>query len=167
MQEYTIQRSNRRCHVSDREFVPGESYYSALIAQGSSLLRQDFSEEIWERNRPGGVVGWWVSTVPQKRLGRPKPAPVHVLLAALEVLLEDPLKGELTYLLTLLLIRRRVLSEPIGLQLNSEEEPMDSSLLHLTHGGSNREFVVPICQPEVRRMESLQQELDQLLFSEA
>ena len=108
MQEYTIQRSNRRCHVSDREFVPGESYYSALIAQGSSLLRQDFSEEIWERNRPGGVVGWWVSTVPQKRLGRPKPAPVHVLLAALEVLLEDPLKGELAYLLTLLLIRRRV-----------------------------------------------------------
>jgi hypothetical protein len=37
----------------------------------------------------------------------------------------------------------------------------------LTHAGSNREFVVPICQPEVRRMESLQQELDQLLFSEA
>jgi hypothetical protein len=92
---------------------------------------------------------------------------VHVLLAALEVLLEDPLKGELAYLLTLLLIRRRVLTEPIGLQLNSEEEPMDSSLLHLTYAGSNREFVVPICQPEVQRMESLQQELDQLLFSEA
>jgi hypothetical protein len=167
MQEYTIQRSNRRCHVSDREFVPAESYYSALIAQGSSLLRQDFSREVWEQNRPQGVVGWWVSIVPQKRSGRPKPAPVHVLLAALEVLLEDPLKGELAYLLTLLLIRRRVLTEPIGLQLNSEEEPMDSSLLHLTHAGSNREFVVPICQPEVQRMESLQQELDQLLFSEA
>lgn len=167
MQEYTIARSNRRCHRTDREFAAGESYYSAVVAQGSSLVRQDFSKEAWDKDQIQGLVGWWLSRIPEKQSERAKPAPVHVLLSALEILLEDPLKGELAYLLTLLLIRRRVLSEPVGYHLNSDELPEESSLLHLTHLGTNREFVVPVCQPQAQRMESLQQELIQLLFSEA
>jgi hypothetical protein len=166
MQEYTIQRSNRRCQQTDRVFAPGEHYYSAVVAQGSSLIRQDFSKEAWGQP-PQQTVGWWISQVPTKSPGKPKLAPTHVLLATLETLLDDPSKAELAYLLCLLLIRRRILTEPTSIQLDSEDPPEDSLVLHLTHTPTNRDFMVPVCHLDIQESEQLQSELNQLLFSES
>lgn len=166
MQEYTIQRSNRRCHQTDRVFTPGECYYSAVVSQGSALVRQDFCQEAWA-GPPAQCVGWWTCQVPAKSPGKPKPAPSHVLLATLEALLDDPSKAELAYLLCLLLVRRRILTEPTSIKLSSEDQPEDSLVLHLTHTPTNRDFMVPVCHLDLQQDDSLQSELNQLLFSES
>jgi len=166
MQEYTIQRSNRRCQQTDHVFAPGERYYSAVVVQGSSLIRQDFSTQAWA-GPPEKSLGWWACQVPAKSPGKPKPAPSHVLLATLEALLEDPSKAELAYLLCLLLVRRRVLTEPTSLKLDLEEQREDSTVLHLTHTPTNRDFMVPVCHLDLQQSERLQIELNQLLFSES
>ncbi|MEI6527341.1 MAG: hypothetical protein WCP62_15025 [Planctomycetota bacterium] len=168
MQEYTIHRSNRRCHQSDRVFAPGECYYSAVVAQGSSLVRQDFSKEVWA-GPPEQAVGWWTCQVPAKNPGKPKPAPAHVLLATLEALLDDPdpSKAELAYLLCLLLVRRRILIEPTSVKLDTDEQSEESLVLHLTHTPTNRDFIVPVCHLDLQQIEQLQSELNQLLFSES
>ncbi len=166
MQEYTIQRSNRRCQQTDRVFAPGERYYSAVVTQGSSLIRQDFSKEAWA-GPPQQTVGWWTCQVPTTNPGKPKLAPTHVLLATLEALLDDPSKAELAYLLCLLLVRRRILTEPPKVKLEEEDSSEDSLVLHLTHTPTNRDFIVPVCHLDLQESEHLQSELNQLLFSES
>jgi hypothetical protein len=110
MQEYSIQRSQRRCQSTDRPFGPGESYYSAVLVRGGELRRMDMASDAWT-GPPEGALGWWKCRVPEKRRGAPKPAPAHILLSALESLLEDGNQPILAYLLALLLVRRRILTE--------------------------------------------------------
>lgn len=166
MQEYSIQRSQRRCHKTDRPFLPGESYYSAVIARGGDLRRIDMSEEAWS-GPPQGAIGWWQSRVPARHQGARQPAPTHVLLATLESLLEEGTQPELAYLLALLLIRRRVLSEPTA-SLVADLGPSDASpdVLHLVHGASKREFEVPVCEPLLDECDAYQDQLTDLLFCE-
>ena len=160
MQEFTIQRSSRKCHKGDRPFEPGERYYSAVLERGSELVRLDFSKEHWQ-GPPEKTVGWWVSQMPAKRTGKLTLAPTGVLLDALEKLCEQPDDRDLAYLLAVLLIRRRLLSE----QPNDSSEN-EASHLHLTHSSSGREIVVPVQIPTPERTESLHQKLIELLYCE-
>lgn len=171
MQEYSIHRSQRRCHQTEREFAPGEPYYSAVLAKGSQLVRWDVARDAWQ-GPPDGTVGWWLNRNPKQENAKPKPAPAHVLLSTLEALLEDPAKAQLAYLLGLILIRKRVLTETDPDQrvedsaqgLESGEDP---PFLHLTHPPTNRDFVIPVCEPAIDQSPGLQHELMQLLFCEA
>ncbi len=160
MQEFSIQRSSRKCHKGDRPFEPGERYYSAVLQRGSELVRQDFSKEHW----PGPLektVGWWVSQMPAKRTGKLTLAPTLVLLDALEKLCELPEDSDLAYLLAVLLIRRRLLTEQ---QIEPTED--DPSHLHLNHPANGREFLVPVSMPTSDRVETLHQKLIELLYCE-
>ena len=160
MQEFTIQRSSRKCHKGDRSFEPGERYYSAVLERGLELVRQDFSKEHWQ-GPPEKTVGWWVSQMPAKRTGKLTLAPTGVLLDALEKLCEQHVDGDLAYLLAVLLIRRRLLGE------QPSDTPEDEvSSLHLTHSSSGREFIVPVHMPIPDRTESLHQKLVELLYCE-
>lgn len=166
MQEYSIHRSQRRCQQTDRAFAPGESYYSVVLARGSELVRLDLSRDVWT-GPPVGTVGWWLSRMPTKALGKPTPAPASVLIQALETLVEDPSQQELAYLLALTLVRRRILIErDSGIQ-ESDESPSPHPFLHLTHNATNRDFDIPICEPAADQLDLLQAALTELLFCEA
>ncbi len=160
MQEFTIQRSSRKCHQGDRPFEPGERYYSAVLQRGSELVRQDFCKGNWH-GPPDRTVGWWVSQMPAKRTGKLTLAPTIVLLDALEKLCEQPEDGDLAYLLAVLLIRRRLLAEQSSDSL--EDEPTH---LHLTYSPNGREFLVPVHSPTSDRVEQLHQKLIDLLYCE-
>ncbi len=161
MQEFTIQRSSRKCHKGDRPFNPGERYYSVVLQRGSELVRQDFSKENWQ-GPPDKTVGWWVGQMPAKRTGKLTLAPTIVLLDALEKLCDQPEDGDLAYLLAILLIRRRLLHEQPSDSF--EDEPM---FLHLTYSPNGREFVVPVHKPTSDRVEQLHQKLIDLLYCES
>ena len=160
MQEFSIQRSSRKCHKGDRSFDPGERYYSAVLQRGRELVRQDFSKEHWH-GPPDKTIGWWVSQMPTKRAGKLTLAPTVVLLDALEKLCEQPGDGDLAYLLAVLLLRRRILTEQIS-------EPSEDAPTHmqLTHSSSGREFFVPLNIPTPDRTEALHQKLIDLLYCE-
>jgi hypothetical protein len=161
MQEFTIQRSSRKCHTGDRPFEPGERYYSVVLERGRELIRQDFSKEHWH-GPPEKTVGWWVSQMPAKRTGKLTLAPTLVLLDALEKLCEQPGEGDLAYLLAVLLMRRRLLTE-----LPSDSSQEEPSHLQLTQPSNGREFLVPAQTPTSDRVPKLHQKLIELLYCEA
>jgi hypothetical protein len=166
MQEYSIQRSQRRCHQSDRPFAPGEPFYSALIARGGELRRIDVAAEAWQ-GVPRHAVAWWSNRMPEKKQGKIKPAPPPVLIAALESLLEEGTQPELAYLLALLLVRRRILVQRSESWLADDPAADSAACLNLKHGSSQREFLVPICEPPLGETERFQDELTRLLFCDA
>ena len=90
-----------------REFAPGEWYYSAVIAEGDELKRFDYAAEVWQ-GPPENAVGWWKSQVPDKTSRRKHWAPNDVMLNFFDELAASPDKQDMRYVLTLLLVRRRV-----------------------------------------------------------
>ena len=57
--DYEIQRCTRRCAATEREFAPGEEFFSVLVAEGAELRRLDYCAEAWE-GPPENATGNWV-----------------------------------------------------------------------------------------------------------
>jgi hypothetical protein len=155
--DYEVQHSKRRCAATGREFQPGETYYSVLTADGAKLNREDYAAEAWQ-GPPAEAIGWWKSQVPDRNAARKRWAPNDVMLDFWDRLAEQPDKQDMRYVLTLLLVRRRV--------FRLEEEKTDDS---------GRESVAVYCPrreatyevlaivPEPPRIDEIQQELAGLL----
>jgi hypothetical protein len=137
----------------------------------------DMASDAWT-GPPEGALGWWKCRVPETRRGAPKPAPAHILLSALESLLEDGNQAILAYLLALLLVRRRIQTETSLLFAESSDHEVPGSddagsddasapnLLHLIHPPSQREFLVPVCEPALDTCQAYHDQFTRLLFSE-
>jgi len=132
-----------------------------VLQKGGELVRQDYGDGHWI-GPPEGAVGWWVSQMPAKKTGKLTSAPTHVLLDTLERLCESPDDTELAFVLALLLVRRRALSD-----LDSESLGDEDPFLHLHASQDSREFTVRVCQPTQERAEKLQQLLIELLYCES
>jgi hypothetical protein len=156
--DYEVQRSTRHCSVSGREFAPGETYYSLLLAEGADLKRYDYAADAWQ-GPPENAVGWWKSHIPDRTTARKHWAPNDVMLQFWDELAEQPERQDMRYVLTLLLIRRRV--------FRLEEEKCDAE---------GRELVVVYCPrrettyqipavppPDESRVAQIQEELAALL----
>src|SRR3978361_1723977 len=106
--DFEVQRCTRRCAATDRALEPGDLCYSVLEVQGADVVRKDFAAESWS-GAPEGAVGWGKGRVPEPTAKKIKLAPNDVLLELFDQLAERPDQADLRYVLTLLLIRRRVL----------------------------------------------------------
>jgi hypothetical protein len=159
MQDYAIQKSSRKCFVSDRPLQPGDRCVSAIMQKGGDLVRRDFAQENW----PGPnseTVGWWRSVVPQKRSTGQTLAPNAVLINTLESLLDTPGKSAIAYLLALLLIRRRVLVDDVEA---SEPSTETTSTLSLRVSQDERILLVPVEPVDAARSQEYQAQLMELL----
>jgi hypothetical protein len=159
MQDYAIQKSSRKCFVSDRPLQPGDRCVSAIMQKGGDLVRRDFALENW----PGPnseTVGWWRSVIPQKRSTGQSLAPNSVLINTLENLLESPGKGAIAYLLALVLIRRRVLVDDAEA---SEQSSETASTLSLRVAHEERILLVPLEPVDAARSKEYQAQLVELL----
>ena len=107
MMDYEVQHSARRCSTTGREFAPGETYYSVLVAEGAELKRYDYAADAWQ-GPPEEAIGWWKSQVPDRTAGKKHWAPNDVMLDFWDKLADQPDKQDMRYVLTLLLVRRRV-----------------------------------------------------------
>jgi hypothetical protein len=155
--DYEVQHSARRCSATGREFAPGETYYSVLVAEGAETKRSDYAADAWQ-GPPEEAIGWWKSQVPDRNASKKHWAPNDVMLDFWEQLAEQPEKQDMRYVLTLLLIRRRVFRQ--------EEEKCDEQ---------GRQWVAVYCPrreatyqvaavvPEAARIEQIQEELAALL----
>jgi hypothetical protein len=155
--DYEVQRSARHCTVTGREFAPGEAYYSVLIAEGAELKRYDYATDAWQ-GPPPEAIGSWKSQVPDRTSARKRWAPNDVMLHFWDELADRSDAQDFRYVLTLLLIRRRV--------FRLEEEK---------HDPQGRELVVVYCPrreatyqvlavvPEAPRIDQIQEQLAALL----
>jgi hypothetical protein len=155
--DYEVQRSTRHCTVTGREFAPGETYCSVLVAEGAELKRYDYAADAWP-GPPDGAVGWWKSQVPDRTTARKHWAPNDVMLNFWDELAEQSDKQDMRYVLTLLLVRRRVF------RLEEEKfDPAGRELLVVYCPRRETTYQVPAAVPEPPRVDQIQEELAALL----
>jgi len=155
--DYEVQRCTRHCFATDRELAPGESFYSALVADGAELRRQDYSEDAWQ-GPPEGAIGWWKSSVASRQVKRQEWAPNDVMLDFFEQLAEQPQRQETCYVLGLLLVRRRVMRPE-----ETEKDERGREVMVLYCPRRDATYKVPVVVPEASRVEEIQEELARLL----
>lgn len=155
--DYEVQHSTRHCATTGREFAPGETYYSVLLTEGVEVNRHDYAAEAWQ-GPPAEAVGWWKSQIPSRTEGKKHWAPNDVMLHFWDELAAQPDKQDMRYVLTLLLIRRRV--------FRFEEEKIDDQgqeLLVTYCPRRDTTYEIPAIMPEPARVDAIQEELAALL----
>jgi hypothetical protein len=161
MLDFEVQRCTRRCATTDRPLEPGEVFYSVLVSEGAEVIRRDFSEAAWN-GPPPGALGWWKSQMPGSEAVKPRLAPNQILLELFLQWHDDASKRDVRYVLTLLMIRRRVLrlemTEPAA-------DGLPEMVLFCPRMGET--FRVPVAEPEGERVQEIQAELGELLFARA
>jgi hypothetical protein len=155
--DYEVQHSARRCSATGREFAPGETYYSVLVAEGAELKRCDFAAEAWQ-GPPEEAIGWWKSQVPERNAGKKHWAPNDVMLDFWDQLADELEKQDMRYVLTLLLVRRRVF------RLEEEKrDPQGRQWLSVYCPRREATYEVAAVTPEQTRIDQIQEELAALL----
>jgi hypothetical protein len=155
--EYEVQHSSRRCSTTGKEFAPGETYYSVLLVNGADLKRLDYSAEAWQ-GPPTEAIGWWKSRIPDRNANKKHWAPNDVMLHFWDELADQLDKQDMRYVLTLLLVRRRV--------FRLEEERRDEQgrkLLTVYCPRREATYQVPAVIPDQPRIDQIQEELSGLL----
>jgi len=155
--DYETQNFTKRCAKTGRSLTPGEWYYSVLVAEGAELNRYDYAAEVWE-GPPDRAIGWWKSQVPDPAVRRKHRAPNDVILQFFDELADQPDKQDIRYVLTLLLIRRRVF------RLEEEErDPQGREVLAVHCPRRDTTYTIPAVVPEQTRIDEIQQQLAALL----
>lgn len=157
MTEYDVQRCTRLCSVSGRELRPGETIYSALVEEGTAVVRRDFAREAWS-GPPAGTIGWWKATVGDPQAGRMTWAPSEVMLDFFQRLADDPGAEDARYLMALLLVRRRILR-----QEEIQQDAAGRTVLVLYAPRTQTQYHVVEALPTPERAAAIQQQLAELL----
>ncbi len=164
MQDYSISKFSRKCAISGRGLEPGEGYVSVILPSEDGVRRVDIAASEWTGPK-AEAIGWWRSRMPESTHRRSQPAPPGVLVDTLSELVEKPGSESLAYLLALLLVRRRILSEEhID---SSQDEGQVPYHLELTCPADGRTWSVPVMELDPGSLPSLQSQLSDLLFTEA
>lgn len=159
MLDFEVQRFTRKCCVTDAILQPGDEFFSALISEGAHVVRRDYSAAAWT-GPPTGTVGWWKSQVPDVLARKAHWAPNDVILHYFEQLYEDDKQADMRYVLTLLMIRRRI----VRLE-DTEKDEQDREVFVLYCPRNEREYRVNVCLPTAERAEEIQNHLAELLLA--
>jgi hypothetical protein len=157
--DYEIQRFTRHCAKTGRELKPGETFYSTLVRQGAQVVRQDFAADAWQ-GPSEGALGWWKSHVPTQSPHKVQWAPNDVMLELLEQWEHDPAKQDIRYVLSLLLVRRRVLRLE---DTEKDESNREISIMYCPRREAT--YRVVTAMPSDERAVEIQEQLGQLLFA--
>lgn len=158
--DYEVKRCTRRCLASDRELGEGEEFYSALVAQGADVERQDFSLEGWTEP-PEGTIAWWKSRMPFKD-NKQVMAPNEVLLELFKQRLAQEDKQDEAYVLALLMIRRRI----VRLEQTKKNEE-GHEIFVLSCAREDASYEVRVTSPTAQRVTEIQDQLTDLLYNQA
>lgn len=159
--DFEVQRCTRHCAETGNEFKPDEVFFSALIADQAQIVRKDFCVDAWQ-GPPDGALGWWKSKMPSRNSRRVNWAPNDIMLDYFSELQQQPEKQDVLYVLTLLMIRRRLLRI-------EDEETVEDGKLKLNVYCPRREtnYDVLVVEPDAQRQQEIQEELSALLFANA
>jgi len=163
MMDYEVQRCTRHCAKTGRELAPGETIFTTLVADGGRVLRLDYGAESWS-GPPEGVLGWWKSKLPARDAKKLHWAPNDVMLELLSELEDRPEKSDFRYVLSLLLVRRRVLRVEEG-EAEGKAEPGGREVSLLYCPRNEKTYRVVTEDPSPERVREIQEELASLLIA--
>lgn len=160
MLDFEIRRSARRCAKTDREFQQGEIVYSVLVAEGADVVRYDYCPEAWQ-GPPENALAWWKTEAGEAAAKRYM-APNDVVLHYFQQLDGQPDQEDVRYVLTLLMIRRRI----VRLE-ESEPDEHGRECLLVFCPRNETEYRVPVAPPNPQRANEIQEALTKLLYADA
>jgi hypothetical protein len=105
--DYDIEHATRHCATTGREFAEGEEFYSVVEDSAGALRRRDFSAAAWP-GPPAEALAWWKCRMPRREEKKNRVAPSQLLLDLFHQLASQAGQRQLRYVLTLLMIRRRI-----------------------------------------------------------
>ena len=159
MFDLEIQRCTRQCAKTDRPFVPGEMIYSVLLPEGDQVKRLDYAADAWQ-SPPENAIAWWKSQLAVASGKRAHWAPNEVILDYFDRLQTDESKADVRYVLTLLMIRRRI----VRLE-HVEREESGQEVFIVYSPRQEIEHRVPVVMPDASRADEIQKELSMLLLT--
>ena len=157
--EFEVEKCTRRCAATDRELRPGESFYSVLVPDGGKMRRVDYSSEAWQ-GPPENAIGSWRAQMPDPNARKVDWAPSDVILQYFRNLIDRPDAQDTRYVLSLLMVRRRL--------LRLEETVVNEEgreVLVLFCPKDEEEYRVAVADPAADRLDAIQRELVELLFA--
>jgi hypothetical protein len=160
--DYDIDKTTRTCAATGREIPAGETFYSVLVREGADVKRLDYAADAWTAP-PENAIGWWKSTMAERdATKKQKLAPSEVLLELFRELEDSVERRDLRYVLTLLLIRRRLmrLEETV-----KEDDGSETLVLYCAR--DEQSYRVAVVVPDEARASEIQAYLTQLLFQPA
>src|SRR6266508_2002674 len=157
--EWAITHRADACAVTHRPFVAGENFYTLLYHDADGYRREDLSEEAW-RNRNENIrpFSFWKSRYEPLPPKPAEPVPredAEQLFRRLMASNNPPANA--CYVLAAMLERKRVLK-----QVNTEQNENGRVLIY-EQGTTGDVFVVPDPQLRLGEVESVQNEVAQLL----
>ncbi len=161
MLDFEVQRCTRRCASTEREFKPGEPFYSVLIQDGARVIRQDYCVDAWT-GPPENALGFWKSEMPDPSARKIHWAPNDVMRHYFQQLVERDEDRDTAYVLALLLVRRRLMRLE-----DTERDDAGREFLVLYCPREENEYRVPVVEPGTLRIQQIQEELVKLLFAQA
>lgn len=159
--DFDVQRCTRKCAKTERNFEPGEAFYSVLRAVGGDVIREDFCSEAWT-GPPEKALGWWQSKMPDPNERKMEWAPNDVILHYFESIREDPAKAETCFVLTLLMVRRRLMRLE-----ETESDKQGNEVMVLYCQRTEKEYRVRSQDPSPESVAEIQNELVNLLFAKS
>jgi hypothetical protein len=155
--DFDLQTCTRHCASSGRELLPGEAFYTVLRQVGREVERADYATDVWT-TPPADCLAWWKSQLPLPDQKKPTWAPNDVMLQLFESLAHDPAQADLRYVLSLLLVQRRILKVEA-----STRDAQGVEQLTLYCPRQETTYQLPAIVPAAERIQSIQQQIGQLL----
>src|SRR5436305_5266761 len=158
--DWPIKQRSEICNATQRPFAPGEVFYTLLYREGDGFRREDLSEEAW-RNRNENIqpFSFWKSRyepLPPKAAEPVAKENAEQLFRRL--MASDNPPANACYVLAAMLERKRVLK-----QVKTESRNGGSRVLIYEQGTTGDVFVVPDPQLRLDELETVQNEVAQLL----
>ena len=160
--EWNIRVCAEECVACRRKFADREALMSRLRFTPDGYLREDFCAACWPARSAGGgdeVSAWSaVRIAPEQKA--PDPLRKETAESLLRELMEtdDPSRGNVIFILAVMLERRRILVER-DVQLS----PDGRKIRVYEHKQTGESFVVPDPQLKLKEIESVQREVMELL----
>jgi hypothetical protein len=169
--DFEVQRSTRRCAATERPLAPGETCYSVLEVHGADVVRKDYCQEAWTTPSES-AFGWWKMRIPEPTAKKVKLAPNEVLLELFDEMADRHEQQDLRYVLTLLLIRRRVLrldipADELAIESSRSIGQTTAERMFLYCPKRDATYEVAVAMPEPARIDEIQQRLSDLLVAGA
>jgi hypothetical protein len=161
--EWAIKHRADACAVTHRPFAPGEYFYTLLFYETDGYRREDLSEEAWQnRNNNIQPFSFWRSRYESLSAAPDEPLPKENAEQLFRRLIssENP-PANACYVLAAMLERKRILK-----QIKTEESANRRVLIY-EQSATGDIFIVPDPQLRLDELETVQNEVAQLLRSAA
>jgi hypothetical protein len=156
MVDIPVPRSSRLCAQSGQAIEAGSVFYSVLMAEGELYRRLDYAAAHWKGPPPEAIAWWKTRSAAATGEGTRRQAPNEVLWELFSSLRLSGKRPEMLYVLTLLLLRRRI--------LRAEGDEIDPKHLVVYAPRDDETYTIPAVSLTMEEARQLQEELDRLLF---